>query len=468
MRKTFLEHLPKKGKAQKKINWMNSVGMTFKFIYDGIEGEIKIVEYISNEKIKLYYPEKDRYIYMGGGHIKEAKIGVLLGVVKKDFLYKTGDVLTNKNRSLTILDTIIENGEKKYKCKCNIDGYEWITSKSNLEHNNVGCPCCVNQVVVTEINSMWKTDYWMVELGVNEEESKTVIATSTCKVSTTCKYCGKKGKDVAVNIYNRKSIKCTCGDGFSYPEKFVVSLLNQINIPYEYQFLFEWSGLKRYDFYIPSLNMIIETHGMQHYEQTRRKGARTLEEEQENDRLKERLARENRIENYVVLDCRNSELEWIKESILGSSLSKLLNLSSIDWNRCEEYALSNLVKEVCDYYNSNGEYECMSEIDEKYNISRGTNIKFLKRGTKLGWCNYDPKLAKSLASRKLNKKNGKEICVFTMDDVFICKYANARELERRSVEDFGFEIGCKGVSAVCNNKRNHYLGLKFKFSSDCE
>lgn len=466
MRKTFLEHLPRRGRTQKEINWMNSVGMTFKFIYDDIEGEIKIVEYMNNEKIKLHYSEKDRYIYMSGGHIKEAKIGVLLGVINKGFLYKIGDVLTNKNRSLTILDTIIENREKKYKCKCNIDGYEWTTSKSNLEHNNVGCPCCVNQVVVTEINSMWKTDYWMVELGVNEEEAKNVIATSTHKVSTTCKYCGKKGRDTAVNIYERKGIKCTCGDGFSYPEKFMANLLNQINIPYEYQFLFEWSGLKRYDFYIPSLNIIIETHGNQHYNQTGR--GRTLKEEQENDKLKEKLALSNGIEHYVVIDCRESKLDWIKNTILNSKLNDLFDLSQINWIECEEYALSNLVKKVCDYYTLNGEYDCMSEIERKYNISRITNINFLKSGTKLEWCNYDPELAKSLASRKLNKKNGKEICVFTMDNVFIRKYTNARELERRSIEDFGFKIGYKGVSAVCNNKRNHHLGLKFKFLSDCE
>lgn len=110
--------------------------------------------------------------------------------------------------------------------------------------------------------------------------------------------------------------------------------------------------------------------------------------------LKKELAKENGIEHYVVIDCRYSELEWIKNSILNSKLVDMLNLSKIDWLKCEEFALKNIVREVCDYWNNKEEWETTTTIAEnnEWGIrSVITVIKYLKKGTILGWCNYNPK-----------------------------------------------------------------------------
>ena len=56
------------------------------------------------------------------------------------------------------------------------------------------------------------------------------------------------------------------------------SVLKQLNIEFEYQKIFDWSkniktnnlilnGRKIYDFYLNELNIIIETHGDQHFNQ---------------------------------------------------------------------------------------------------------------------------------------------------------------------------------------------------------
>ncbi|MEM5599205.1 hypothetical protein AAHB53_28045 [Niallia circulans] len=57
-----------------------------------------------------------------------------------------------------------------------------------------------------------------------------------------------------------------CSDGFSIPEKFMFNLLDYLQVDFDYQKVFDWSLGKRYDFYIPMLNCIIETHGAQHYQ----------------------------------------------------------------------------------------------------------------------------------------------------------------------------------------------------------
>lgn len=150
---------------------------------------------------------------------------------------------------------------------------------------------------------------------------------------------------------------------------------------------------KRYDFYFKFNNkgFIHETHGRQHYEKTgeNSKFIKTLKEEQENDRIKKQLALNNGIkeENYIVIDCRKSELEFIKNNILKSRLNELFDLSKIDWLKAEEFALSNRVKEACELWN-NIQIKNIKEIEIKMNLSKTTIIDYLKRGEKLGWTKY--------------------------------------------------------------------------------
>lgn len=60
---------------------------------------------------------------------------------------------------------------------------------------------------------------------------------------------------------------------------------------------------RKYDIYIEKYNLIVEVHGVQHYEDSRKFTKRTLEEEQENDRKKESYAKKMNY-NYMVVDYR--------------------------------------------------------------------------------------------------------------------------------------------------------------------
>lgn len=118
-----------------------------------------------------------------------------------------------------------------------------------------------------------------------------------------------------------------------------------------------------------------------------------MQEEQENDRIKRLLAVQNGIEDsrYIVLDCRQSNIEYIKRSIMFNNLPSLLGFVEfdIDWDACNAYATSSRVYQVCELWN-NGMHK-IKDISAQTNINRNTISKYLRRGEELGIVQDPPK-----------------------------------------------------------------------------
>ena len=479
----ILTELPmwKSGNNEGHVNWKETVGMELELLYKRASYKVKVIKY---EKGKLWI-DYNGYIYKEGiscNRFKNGKFGRILKIFTNDFRCEIGQSFQDDKRDLIIIDReyrekirkdSTKENEKWYKYTCNKCGWSegWIKEGSLLEGN--GCSCCYGRTAVLGINTIWDTDRWMCDLGVSEEDAKRYTKGSNKKIKIKCPYCGKK-KKIAINITHRtKIIGCTnCGDGVSYPEKIAISILNQLRIDHKPQLSnkdFAWCDKYKYDFYIPSLNMIIETHGGQHYKEQSiySRFKRTLQEEQENDRIKKELALKNGIEHYIILDCRYSELDYIKNSILNSKLNKLFDLSKIDWFKCEEFALKNIVKEVCDYWNNKEEWETTQTIadDNEWGISaRGTIRDYLKKGTKYEWCNYNANEERLKASKK-NNKNGKSVEIFKCNQS-LGVFESASELERQSEKLFGVKLNHSGVSMVCTGKLNKYKGFTFKYTKE--
>ena len=284
------------------------------------------------------------------------------------------------------------------KVKClNCTG-EWEPiANSLLSH---GCPyCCpTRKKVLIGYNDIWTTNQKLAILLLNPDDGFKYTEHSNKKVDFKCPDCGNVLKNKIINDISRRGISCSkCGDGIPYPEKFIYNLLRQLNITNEHiktqlsKTTFKWCNDYKYDNYISEINCIIETHGMQHYKESTGNWTFSLKDIQENDKQKEQLAKENGIENYIVLDCRESNLEWIKNSIMNSLLPSLLNFKEedIDWLKCHEYACNSLVKIACDHWN-NG-IKNINNITNIINLHRDTIRKYLKQGAELGWCDYDPK-----------------------------------------------------------------------------
>ena len=179
-----------------------------------------------------------------------------------------------------------------------------------------------------------------------------------------------------------------CSDGISIPNKFIANILNQLNIDFITELSKsenKWCGYFRYDFYLPKYNMIIEANGLQHYEESNR--GKSLFEEQMNDLFKYKCAK-NHVNNYIVIDCRYSTLEWLKENII-KELGSYFDLSNINWELAWKESQNSLCIKAWEIY-ENG-IQNTKEISSILNLHQSTVISYLKRGNKCNMCSYNPK-----------------------------------------------------------------------------
>lgn len=391
MRKVYLDNLPKRGKL---IDWKGSVGHKVKFIYDDIKGEIEITDY-KNGYLTLLYNKEIRSITTI--NIQNGCLGKVVGVASKKYRYNIGDIING----LEILEHVRikdrKYTKKGYKVRCIKDGYTYDKGENSLDQKN-GCPVCCNQKIIKGINDIATTHPEYVKYFVNIEDAYTHSYASNKKINLKCPDCEFK-KEMSVNKLSYYDFQCPkCSDGKSYPEKLVFNLLEQLDIEFETEKVFNWVKDKRYDFYISGLNCIIETHGRQHYENSTSSKWDNLEITQQNDIHKQQLAINNNIKKYIVLDCRKSNLEWIKNSILNSELAKILDLSKVNWLKCHEFACSSRVKEACDLWNSG--VRSTKGISEIMKVSVSAIKSYLRQGVKLNWCDYNGRENRNIGLKK--------------------------------------------------------------------
>jgi len=313
-----------------------------------------------------------------------------------------------------------------FKClKCHEHKSELKSIKSFVggQKGSLNCIQC-NTIIVTHPH--------LIKYLKNKEDAYKYSYGSSEDISMICPDCGHK-KETNLNRLIKQGFSCPkCGDGISYPEKFMFNFLEQLlNNDFQAQLSkkdFKWCDKYRYDFYSSQFNCIIETHGLYHYEggferiKNAKNHIKSLKEVQENDDVKEILAKENNIKNYIVLDCRYSTLDWIKNSIMNSELPKLLNFKEedIDWNKCDILSCSSNIKIACEHWN-NG-IKNTYKIANLMKLDKSTIIRYLKKGVELEWCDYDPKIA------SLNKKYKytKVICLNTKEIINSIKEASEK------------------------------------------
>lgn len=341
-----------------------------------------------------------------------------------------------------------------HKCKSEYD------MKVSDRTSGSNCPYCKG-LRVNHSNCIWTTNPEMAKLLLHPEDGYKYTSGSNKRVSWKCPDCNTKINNKIIRNIIIDGLSCPkCSDGISYPEKFMFNVLDQLNIEFEYQKTFNWSDGKKYDFYIPLSSCIIETHGLQHYEESNR--GRNLKEEQENDNLKEKLTKENGIKYYVPIDCRYSELEFIKNNILESELSIMFDLSETDWKKCHEYACGSLVKEVCEMWD-NGVKSPLS-ISKMLKIDRCTVRKYLKQGSVIGLCKYNPKeemIKNVLRNSEKNKETRSvKIIQLTKDNEIIKEWS--------SITDAQNDLHIYNISAACSGIQKTAGGYRWTYKEDYE
>jgi len=402
-----------------------------------------------------------------------------MGKIYGKFKYQVGEVINTYNRNLRIIEAKYvpkectkngkkyTNNQKMYKYKClNCGNEDWVVEYSLDDRQHCGCNVCCNppKKIVKGFNDISTTDVWMMELFVDKHISETNSRYSKKETLFKCPDCGRLYMKKIGTVYANHGLNCSCGDGWSYPNKYMYALLEQLNVVFQAEKTFSWSENKIYDDYIEynGLKIITEQHGIQHYK--RSIGNRSVEEEIQNDTFKKELAIRNGIDYYFTIDCRKSDSEFIRHSILSSGLLDIINISGdiIDWDKCDLFAHSNFAKTICDYktLQKNMTHRDIANI---FHVSYNTILKYIKIGSKYGWCEYE----KFDDRKKLDKchrinHGSKPIYCETIDMYFRDSSVAESYLSNKECIFFSRQIR---QSIQRNNK---YRGYKFLYVSQNE
>lgn len=429
---------------------------------------------IEEEKVRVKITSRNSKHYKDQGYILETyldKNGIERVKLNLEIYVKVEDLSKNSHMKLTKICDIC--GEKV------VPKQRFVCIMSSRKSNGTGIDICklcstknkgIQRGIANETNCINTIDPEFAKLFWNIEETFKYKCQSNKKADFKCPNCGEKIPNKKIsNVFNF-GLSCICKDGLFYPEKFMYEFLKQLKSNFKYHEIFEWSkniehenpnlsGMKIYDFYLEEKNMIIETHGGQHSKRSFEKlGARTLEEEQENDKIKKSIAIENGIINYIEIDSRKSTLEFMKNSII-KKLGKFFDLNKIDWLKCHKFACGSRIVEACNLRNEGNNAKQISDILE---LDRTTVIDYLKKGNELSLCNYDAKEE----IRKNNKTNGgknkKSVIQFSLEGKYMHEWESAREIERV------LGINYKYISKACNGYRKTVENFIWMFKEDYE
>lgn len=398
------------------------------------------------------------------------------------FKYDIGHAITTFGRNLQIIDREYrtreksKNGklytanEKWYRYRCNICGNEeWIYEYCLGDYMKTGCNTCESspKKIVRGVNDISTTAPWMIKYFVNPEDAYSRTKYSKDSVAMKCPDCGRVYNKKIDAVFTNKTLTCACKDGWSYPNKFMYALLEQIGVKFTAEKSFDWSNNRYYDDYIEhdGKRIITEQHGNQHYDRPIGTGDkhRTVEDERANDRLKYELAMRNGIDYYFVIDSSKSELCHMKNSIINSGLLDILCVSKddVDWEKCDVFAISNFAKKIAEYKRDNPD-TTLHEIADIFNISYGTVLGYVNIGNKYGWCDYRYDDIKTMY--RLHKKITNEKPVFCGNTSMYYRSASiaAKELSTDEIKFYPRQI------RMSISRGQAYRGFKFYYIDQAE
>lgn len=354
-------------------------------------------------------------------------LGRITGFISFEHKYSVGEHIQNGKTDITILEQcrVGDKNVRAYRYVCNKCGQENTVRESNITDRGC-CPVCSGAKVVEGINDIATTDKWMIPFFVNEELAKQYPHGSKEKPQFHCPDCGRiRKKPLCIDtLYRTRSIGCVCGDGYSYPNKYMFSLLEQllkkgkINA-FDNEYNDEWTKKKRFDFLVNLIPdgraIIVEMDGKLGHGYNSIDENMPPEKAKAIDKWKDLQAQKRDIPVYRI-DARQSTIEYLRENITVG-ISKVVDLSEVDWEEADRFAISNLTKTVCRYYEAHKPITT-KQLGHIFHIAQTTAYSYIKKGEKYGWCSYDwdfyyeRKYARAREGHEIRKKKVVEICEY--------------------------------------------------------
>nr|DAL23982.1 MAG TPA_asm: hypothetical protein [Caudoviricetes sp.] len=243
------------------------------------------------------------------------------------------------------------------------------------------------------------------------------------------------------SIVSRGYYSCEkCGDGISIPNKFMYSLLNQLNVKFKSEYSpYYFKNNQHVDFFLKDYNIIIEMDGCF-------KDRHLIEYDYWRDFLNMKYGgyktiRIKLIDSYIYT---HDKFNYIKNQVLNSELSNLFNLNNINWNLIWEESQKSKCIEAWKLWN-NGLHDT-KEIGNILNICQSTVTTYLKRGVECKRCDYTVEESKKNGMDKtkgLIRYSRKIICI-TTGKIF--------ETIKEGAEFYNIKAKSH-ISDCCNGKR---------------
>lgn len=413
-------------RIRQRYNWKKACEKKQKvlFFYNGIEGFFYLIR-VKNNTITIEINGKEDSI--STGMLTSIHLGRLTGNISFEHKYAVAERVQKGNTDITILAQcrVGTKNVRAYRYICNRCGQENTVTEYNI--TNTGCcPVCSGSRVVVGINDIATTDPWMVPFFADEQLSREYSHGSKAMPIFHCPDCGRiRKKPLQIcTLYRTRSIGCVCGDGYSYPNKFMFSILEQLQkqkkiVEFVNEYNDDWTKNKKFDFLVSLIpdgkRIIIEMDGKLGH------GYNSIDENIPPEKAKEIDAWKDaqaRIKNIPVfrVDARKSRIEYLQDNIT-QTISSIIDLSDVRWDEADKFAISNLTKEVCSYYEAHKPITT-DQLGKVFHIAQTTALSYIQRGENYGWCTYDwdfyyeRKYARTRKGHEIREKRIVEICEY--------------------------------------------------------
>lgn len=359
----------------------------------------------------------------------------------KPEIYEIWDFEQNNLENIDIY-TVTKGMNKKVWWYCELCQESYL-QRIDVKCKNSKCSICTGKTVV-QSNCVATTNPEVHKLMLNQKDGFKYTYKSDARIDWKCDICDFIIRDKQIKNISNKGLSCPqCSDGTSYPEIVMINILRELNIDFIYDKALPFSMNKRYDFFLPEYNCIIEMHGRQHFDNNgfESTGGRTLDEERANDVLKKELAIHNGVAYYFSINCEKSDILWIKNSILESDISDIVNFDRVRWNKVGE-ASNHRKIECLKMYNSNRrDYKNMAQ---ELQIDYSTLLRWLRFWNSIGKCSYTP------------EQTSKKIVQLSANGEYIQTWNSVSEARKEY----------KNVSKVLSGERQFSNGYKFQYEED--
>ena len=300
--------------------------------------------------------------------------------------------------------------------KCSHEHPEGEGVTPNDYKNGYGCGVCCGRIVVEGVNDLATN---RPEIAIEWHPTKIgdlkptrVTCKSNKKVWWLCLDCGYEWEATIATRTSYDTSCSRCGDGISRPNKVMALVVEALGLNYELEYVVEGYSQYRFDIYLPDYKQAMENDGGQHYAYL-------------DDKLKDKkiwnnktgmeihyidLGKESVLMNeglgLIVVDCRESNIDYIRNSVENHPFFQQFDLSNINWEEIDIQTQKSKKIEVCRYWKEQKEVNkdlTPSIVAEIFNIDKTTIVRWLTWGNESGLCTYSGEDERKTNTRRQSK-----------------------------------------------------------------